>query len=165
MSEKIHLIPAQWKKNALIGEADYRAMYAQSIAKPDKFWGKQAKRLDWFKAPKKIKNSSYAFPKVSIKWFEDGILNVSYNCIDRHLKKRADRVAIVWEGDDPYYDKKITYRELHAHVCRFANVLKRNGVKKGDRVTIYMPMIPETAYAMLACTRDRKSTRLNSSHQ
>ena len=90
---------------------------------------------------------------VSIKWFEDGVLNVSHNCIDRHLKKRANQTAIIWEGDNPYDDKKITYAELHAHVCRFANVMKRNGVKKGDRVTIYMPMIPDTAYAMLACTR------------
>ena len=153
MSEKVYPVPAQWKKRAYVNDADYRKMYADSLKDPDRFWARQAKRLDWFKAPKKIKNSSYAFPKVSIKWFEDGILNVSYNCIDRHLKKRAGRVAIVWEGDDPYYDKKITYRELHAHVCRFANVLKRNRVKKGDRVTIYMPMIPETAYAMLACTR------------
>ena len=91
--------------------------------------------------------------KVSIKWFEDGQLNVSYNCIDRHLKKRGDQVAIIWEGDNPYDDRKVTYRELHAHVCRFANVLKKHGVRRGDRVTIYMPMIPEAAYAMLACTR------------
>jgi acetyl-CoA synthetase len=128
-------------------------MYAESVKSPDKFWAKQAKRLDWFKAPTKIKNTSFAYEKVSIKWFEDGILNVSYNCIDRHLKKRANQTAIIWEGDNPYDDKKITYGELHAHVCRMANVMKRHGVKKGDRVTIYMPMIPEAAYAMLACTR------------
>jgi acetyl-CoA synthetase len=153
MSEKVYPVPASWKKSALIDDAAYKKMYADSIKDPAKFWGKHAKRIDWFKAPKKIKNTSYAYPKVSIKWYEDGILNVSYNCIDRHLKKRGDQVAIIWEGDDPYYDKKITYKELHEHVCRFANVLKKNGVKKGDCVTIYLPMIPEAAYAMLACTR------------
>jgi acetyl-CoA synthetase len=153
MSEKVYPIPAQWKKKAFVDDASYRKMYAESVNSPEKFWGKHARRLDWFKPPGKVKNSSFAYPKVSIKWFEDGILNVSYNCIDRHLKKRADQVAIIWEGDDPYYDKKITYRELHEHVCRFANVLKKNGVKKGDRVTIYLPMIPEIAYAMLACAR------------
>ncbi len=153
MSEKIYPVSAAWKKNALVDDASYKKMYAESVKDPAKFWGKHAKRLDWFKAPKKIKNTSYEYPKVSIKWYEDGILNVSYNCIDRHLKKRGDQVAIVWEGDDPYYDKKITYNELHEHVCRFANVLKKNGVKKGDCVTIYLPMIPEAAYAMLACTR------------
>jgi len=153
MSEKVYPVPAQWKRRAHVDDAGYQKMYAESIRDPDKFWARQARRIDWIKAPKKIKNSSYAFPKVSIKWFEDGILNVSHNCIDRHLKKRADQTAIVWEGDDPYYDKKITYRELHEQVCRFANVLKKNGARKGDRITIYMPMIPETAYAMLACAR------------
>jgi acetyl-CoA synthetase len=148
-----HKVPSQWKKRAYVDDAAYKKMYADSIEHPDKFWGKQAKRLDWFKAPKKIRNVSFAYPKVSIKWFEDGITNVSVNCIDRHLKKRGDQTAIIWEGDDPYYDKKITYHELYDHVCRLANVLKNNGVRKGDRVTIYMPMIPETAYAMLACTR------------
>ncbi len=111
--------------------AAYKKMYADSVQDPDKFWAKQAKRLDWFKAPKKIKNTSFAYPNVSIKWFEDGILNVSYNCIDRHLKKRANQTAIIWEGDDPYYDKKITYRELHEHVCRFANVLKTQRRQEG----------------------------------
>jgi acetyl-CoA synthetase len=153
MSDKIYPVPGAWKKRALVDEKTYIAMYAESVKSPDKFWAKHAKRLDWFKAPKKIKNTSFAYDNVSIKWFEDGILNVSHNCIDRHLKKRANQVAIIWEGDNPYDDRKITYRELHEHVCRFANVLKRNGVKKGDRVTIYLPMIPEAAYAMLACTR------------
>jgi acetyl-CoA synthetase len=153
MSEKVYPVPAQWKKRALVSDAQYKTMYAESVAAPDKFWAKHAKRIDWFKAPKKIKNSSFAYDNVSIKWFEDGTLNVSVNCIDRHLKKRANQTAIIWEGDDPYYDKKITYRELYEHVCRFANVLKAHGVKKGDRVTIYMPMIPEASYAMLACTR------------
>jgi acetyl-CoA synthetase len=153
MSSKTYPVPASWKKRAFVDEAGYRAMYAESVKAPAKFWAKHAKRLDWFKAPSKIKNTSFAYDKVSIKWFEDGVLNVSYNCIDRHLKKRANQTAIIWEGDNPYDDKKITYAELHAQVCRFANVMKRNGVKKGDRVTIYMPMIPEAAYAMLACTR------------
>ena len=153
MSSKTYPVPASWKKRAFVDDAGYRAMYAESVKAPAKFWAKHAKRLDWFKAPTKIKNTSFAYDKVSIKWFEDGVLNVSYNCIDRHLKKRANQTAIIWEGDNPYDDKKITYAELHAQVCRFANVMKRNGVKKGDRVTIYMPMIPEAAYAMLACTR------------
>ncbi|MEP7173302.1 MAG: acetate--CoA ligase [Aestuariivirga sp.] len=153
MSSNTYPVPANWKKRAFVDDAGYKAMYAESVKAPDKFWAKHAKRLDWFKAPTKIKNTSFAYDKVSIKWFEDGVLNVSYNCIDRHLKKRANQTAIIWEGDNPYDDKKITYAELHAQVCRFANVMKRNGVKKGDRVTIYMPMIPEAAYAMLACTR------------
>ncbi|WP_119270510.1 acetate--CoA ligase [Taklimakanibacter deserti] len=153
MSDKIYPVPAAWKKRALINDAEYKKMYAESIKAPDKFWAKHAKRLDWFTAPKKIKNTSFARDNVSIKWFEDGALNVSVNCIDRHLKKRGNQTAIIWEGDDPYYDKKITYRELYEQVCRFANVLKAKGVKKGDCVTIYMPMIPEAAYAMLACTR------------
>jgi acetyl-CoA synthetase len=153
MSEKVYAVPAPWKKKAFVDDAGYKKMYAESVKDPAKFWGREAKRLDWFKLPKKIKNTSFETPDVAIKWYEDGLLNVSHNCIDRHLKKRAGQVAIIWEGDDPYYDKKITYRELHEHVCRFANVLKKNGVKRGDRVTIYLPMIPEAAYAMLACTR------------
>ncbi len=153
MSSKAYPVPASWKKRAFVDDAGYKVMYAESVKAPAKFWTKHAKRLDWFKTPTKIKNTSFAYDKVSIKWFEDGILNVSYNCIDRHLKKRSNQTAIIWEGDNPYDDKKITYAELHAQVCRFANVMKRNGVKKGDRVTIYMPMIPEAAYAMLACTR------------
>jgi acetyl-CoA synthetase len=131
----------------------YAEMYARSISDPDGFWREQAKRVDWIKAPTKIKNTSYAYPDISIKWFEDGVLNISANCIDRHLPERADQVAIIWEGDTPGTDTKITYRQLYENVCRFANVLKAEGVKKGDRVTIYMPMIPETAYAMLACAR------------
>ena len=153
MTSHTYPVPASWKKNALVDKAGYEKMYAESVKSPDKFWAKQAKRLDWFKAPTKIKNTSFDYDKVSIKWFEDGLLNVSYNCIDRHLKKRANQTAIIWEGDNPYDDKKITYAELYAHVCRFANVMKAHGVKKGDRVTLYMPMIPEAAYAMLACTR------------
>ena len=148
----VHRVQAAWKKNALIDNDTYLKWYADSVKNPDKFWGKHGKRLDWFKPYTKVKNASFK-GKVSIKWFEDGQLNVSYNCIDRHLKKRGDQVAIIWEGDNPYDDRKITYRELYEHVCRYANVLKKHGVKKGDRVTIYMPMIPEAAYAMFACTR------------
>jgi acetyl-CoA synthetase len=153
MDNKIHAVPAAWKKRAYMDDAGYKKAYAESVKDPSKFWAKHAKRIDWFKAPKKIKNTSFAYPNVSIKWYEDGITNVSMNCIDRHLKKRGNQTAIIWEGDNPYDDKKITYGELHEHVCRLANVLKKHGVKKGDRVTIYMPMIPEATYAMLACTR------------
>ncbi|MIL09724.1 acetate--CoA ligase, partial [Salmonella enterica subsp. enterica] len=149
---KVYKVQAAWKKRALIDNDTYLKWYDESIKNPDKFWGKHGKRIDWYKPYTKVKNASFK-GKVSIKWFEDGLTNVSYNCIDRHLKKRGDQVAIIWEGDNPYDDKKITYKELHEHVCRLANVMKKHGVKKGDRVTIYMPMIPETAYAMLACTR------------
>jgi acetyl-CoA synthetase len=153
MSDKIYAVPANWKKRAYVDDAAYKKMYADSVKDNSAFWLKQAKRIDWFKAPKKSKNVNYQIPNVSIKWYEDGVLNVSHNCIDRHLKKRGNQTAIIWEGDNPYDDRKITYRELHEHVCRLANVMKKHGVKKGDRVTIYMPMIPEAAYAMLACTR------------
>ncbi|ESZ40393.1 acetate--CoA ligase [Mesorhizobium sp. L2C066B000] len=153
MSEvKIHRVQPAWKKNALIDNDTYLKWHADSVKNPDKFWGKHGKRIDWFKPFSKVKNTSFE-GKVSIKWFEDGETNVSYNCIDRHLKKRGNQTAIIWEGDNPYDDKKITYNELYEHVCRLANVMKKHGVRKGDRVTIYMPMIPEAAYAMLACTR------------
>jgi acetyl-CoA synthetase len=153
MAEKIYQIPAEWTQRAFIDKAKYEAMYAASIKDPNAFWGEQAKRLDWIKPFTKVKNTSYDPANVSIKWFEDGVLNVAANCIDRHLATRGDQVAIIWEGDDPKDDKKITYNELHAEVCRMANVLKAHGVKKGDRVTIYLPMIPEATYAMLACAR------------
>ncbi|MBM2715887.1 acetate--CoA ligase [Mesorhizobium caraganae] len=153
MSEvHVHRVQPAWKKNALIDNDTYLTWYADSVKNPDKFWGKHGKRIDWFKPFSKVKNTSFD-GKVSIKWFEDGETNVSYNCIDRHLKKRGNQTAIIWEGDNPYDDKKVTYNELYEHVCRLANVMKKHGVKKGDRVTIYMPMIPEAAYAMLACTR------------
>ncbi|MER8899090.1 acetate--CoA ligase [Mesorhizobium sp. M0676] len=153
MSEvKIHRVQPAWKKNALIDNDTYLKWYNDSVKNPDKFWGKHGKRIDWFKPFSKVKNTSFE-GKVSIKWFEDGETNVSYNCIDRHLKKRGNQTAIIWEGDNPYDDKKVTYNELYEHVCRLANVMKKHGVRKGDRVTIYMPMIPEAAYAMLACTR------------
>ncbi|EJN05615.1 acetate--CoA ligase [Phyllobacterium sp. YR531] len=152
MSEKVYPVLASAKKNALIDNDTYLSWYKQSIKDPEKFWGKHGKRIDWFKPYTKVKNTSFT-GKVSIKWFEDGVTNVAYNCIDRHLKKRGDQVAIIWEGDNPYLDKKITYNELYDQVCRLANVMKKHGVKKGDRVTIYMPMIPEASYAMLACAR------------
>ena len=153
MSEKIYDVPAEWKKRAWLDDAKYLEMYGRSIKDPNAFWGEQAKRIHWYKAPTRIKNATFGPPDVSIKWFEDGTTNCAYNCVDRHLEKRGDQVAIIWEGDDPKDDKKITYKQLHAEVCRFANVLKERGVKKGDRVTIYLPMIPEAAYAMLACAR------------
>jgi len=153
MSEQVYEVPAEWKDRAFIDAAKYAAMYERSIKDPNAFWGEQAARIDWFKPFTKVKNTSYDPNHISIKWFEDGITNVAHNCIDRHLAKRGDQVAIIWEGDDPKVDRKITYRQLHAEVSRFANVLKARGAKKGDRVTIYLPMIPEAGYAMLACAR------------
>jgi acetyl-CoA synthetase len=145
-------VPPELARNAWIDDAKYRAMYEQSIADPDKFWGEQGKRLHWIKPYTKVKNTRFT-GDVSIKWYEDGTLNASYNCIDRHLATRADDTAILWEGDDPKDSRHVSYAELHENVCRLANVLTSVGVKKGDRVTIYLPMIPETAYAMLACAR------------
>ena len=153
MSETIYDVPAQWQNRAFADEARYNALYTRSIKDPNGFWAEEAKRIDWIKPFAKVKNISFDPHNVSIKWFEDGTLNAAYNCIDRHLAKRGDQVAILWEGDDPKHDKKITYKQLHAEVCRFANVLKARGVKKGDRVTVYLPMIPETAISMLACAR------------
>ncbi len=153
MSEKIYAVPAEWAARAHIDERKYNEMYKRSVENPTEFWGEAGKRLDWIKPYTKVNNTTFEPGKVSIKWYEDGILNVSANCIDRHLKTRADQVAIIWEGDDPTQDEKITYRQLHERVCKFANVMKANGVKKGDRVTIYLPMIPEAAYAMLASAR------------
>ena len=152
MSDKIYAVSPEWKKRAWLDEAKYKEMYAASIKDPEKFWGEQAKRIHWMKPFTKVKNTSFD-RDVSIKWFEDGKTNICYNAVDRHLDKRGDQVAIIWEGDEPTDDKKITYKELHAEVCRWANVLKKQGAKKGDRVTIYLPMIPEAAYAMLACAR------------
>jgi acetyl-CoA synthetase len=155
MSEgKVYKVPKRWKTKAFIDKDEYEKLYAKSVEAPDRFWGKQGKRIDWIKPYTRVKNTSFAYPDVSIKWFEDGSLNVSANCIDRHLKKRGDQIAILWEPDDPASaPRRITYRELHEQVCRFANVLKQHGVRRGDRVTIYLPMIPEAAYAMLACAR------------
>jgi acetyl-CoA synthetase len=141
-------------ESALIDDAMYRAMYEASIRDPETFWGEHGKRIDWIRPFSRVKNCSFAYPDISIEWFEDGTLNVSANCIDRHLKKRGDQVAIIWEPDDPSAEARhITYRELSREVNVFANVLKSMGVSRGDRVTIYLPMIPEAAYAMLACAR------------
>jgi acetyl-CoA synthetase len=145
-------VPEAFAKSAHCDAAKYQKMYRRSIEDPDGFWAEQAKRLDWVKFPTRIKDVDFK-DNARIRWFEDGVLNVSVNCIDRHLATRSDQIAILWEGDDPSVDRKVTYRELHRQVCKLANVLKNLGVKKGDRVTIYMPMIPETAYAMLACAR------------
>ncbi len=139
--------------SAHIDAAKYAEMYKRSIDDPESFWAEHGKRVDWIKPFTKVKNVSYDKDNLSIKWFEDGTLNVSANCIDRHLKDKANQIAIVWEGDDPKDDKKITYQELHDETCRLANAMKARGVQKGDRVCIYMPMIPEAAYAMLACAR------------
>jgi acetyl-CoA synthetase len=144
---------AEAKARTWVTADQYREMYQRSVSDPDGFWAEQAKRLEWSKAPSKIKNTSFVYPDISIKWYEDGELNVSANCLDRHLATRGDQTAIIWEGDVPGTDGKVSYRELHAMVCRYANVLKAQGVKKGDRVTIYMPMVIDTAVAMLACTR------------
>ena len=152
MSAEVHRVLPAAKKRALIDNDTYLKWDKQSVKNPEKFWGKHGKRIDWFKPYTKVKNTNFS-GKVSIKWYEDGVTNVAYNCIDRHLKKRGDQTAIIWEGDNPFDDKKITYNELYDKVCRLANVMKSNGVKKGDRVTLYMPMIPEAAYAMLACAR------------
>ena len=153
MSDKVYNVPAEWASRAFIDNEKYLAMYKRSVEDPNGFWGEVGKRIDWIKPYTRVKNTSYDPHNVSIKWYEDGTLNVCANCIDRHLKNRADQVAIIWEGDDPTMDEKITYRQLHERVCKFANVLKANGVKKGDRVTVYLPMIPEAAYAILACAR------------
>jgi acetyl-CoA synthetase len=153
MSDKIYDVPAEWQKRAFVGDAKYKEMYDRSIKDPNGFWAEHAKRVDWIKPFSKVKNTTYDPHNVSIKWFEDGTLNACYNCVDRHLAKRGDQTAILWEGDDPKDDKKLTYKQLHAEVSRFANVLKARGVKKGDRVTIYMPMIPEAAVSILACAR------------
>lgn len=152
MSEKLYDIKPEIAKNALIDQETYQKWYEQSINDPETFWGEHGKRIDWFKPFTKVKEVSYD-GEISIKWYSDGVTNVAYNCIDRHLKDKADKVAIIWEGDNPYFDKKITYRQLHEEVCRLANVLKSYGLKKGDRVTIYLPMIPEAVYSMLACAR------------
>jgi acetyl-CoA synthetase len=155
MANEVFPVPASWAKSAYCDNDKYLKMYEQSVSDPEGFWGEQAKRLDWFQPWTKVKDVNFSRNKgkVHIKWFENGKLNVSYNCLDRQLAKRGDQVAIIWEGDDPKDSKTYTYRQLHEEVCRCANVLKSLGLGKGDRVTIYLPMIPELAIAMLACTR------------
>ncbi|MFL5155951.1 MAG: acetate--CoA ligase [Microvirga sp.] len=157
MQEKLYPVSPEWARRAHIDGPQYEAMYAASVQDPEGFWYEQGGRIDWFRPFTKVKNTSFGGPgtsgEVFIRWFEDGVTNVAYNCIDRHLERRGDQVAIIWEGDDPSESKKITYRELHREVCRMANVLRNRGVGRGDTVTIYLPMIPEAAYAMLACAR------------
>ena len=138
---------------ALIADSEYQTMYAESLADNDAFWAKHGKRIDWIKPYTEISDVSYDAADLHIRWFSDGTLNAAANCLDRHLEERGDQTAIIWEGDDPADSRHITYAELHAEVCKFANVLKAEGAKKGDRITIYMPMIPEAAVAMLACVR------------
>mgnify|MGYP001815372593 CR=1 FL=1 len=152
MSE-IYPVSAETKARALIDESGYEEMYRQSVEDSEAFWAEQAGRLDWIKPFTQVKDVSFAKDDLHIRWFHDGTLNVCYNCVDRHLEAKGDDVAIIWEGDDPSRDLKITYRELHERVCKFANALQALGAKKGDRITIYMPMIPEAAISMLACAR------------
>ncbi len=153
MSEKIYPVSGEWKARAFVDDAKYNEMYRRSVDDPNGFWAEHGKRIDWIKPFTKVKNTSYDPHNISIKWFEDGTTNVSMNCIDRHLASRGDQVAIIWEGDNPAESEHITYKQLHDRVSRLANVLKSRGVQKGDTVTIYLPMIPEAAYAMLACAR------------
>ena len=154
MSEdQIFEVPRPIADKALVNDAQYQNMYARSLEDADGFWAEHGRRIDWIKPYTKVKNTHYGKDDVSIKWYEDGTLNACVNCVDRHVETRGDQVAIIWEGDEPDQDAKITYRQLHEEVCKFANVLKAQGIKKGDRVTIYMPMIAEATYAMLACAR------------
>jgi acetyl-CoA synthetase len=146
-------VPANFASTALVSATTYDELYRRSINDPNGFWGEAAQRLTWAKPFTKVKNTSYDPHNVAIRWFEDGALNVAYNCVDRHAERTPDTVAILWEGDDPNESRAITYAELKCEVCRFANVLTAKGAKKGDRITIYMPMIPEAAFAMLACAR------------
>ncbi|MBD0864662.1 MAG: AMP-binding protein, partial [Rhodobacteraceae bacterium] len=147
--------PAQALADAAhVNAAKYDEMYAASITDPDTFWAEHGKRIDWIKSYTRVKDVDYTFGRVKIEWFADGTLNVAANCVDRHLATRGDQTAIIWEADDPAIpSKRITYAELHRNVCKMANVLKEMGIAKGDRVVIYLPMIPEAAYAMLACAR------------
>ncbi|MEO1039678.1 MAG: acetate--CoA ligase [Pseudomonadota bacterium] len=146
-------VPDGYAEHGALDAAGYAEAYKRSVEDPDSFWREELQRLSWFKTPEKLDDVSWDPDDLRISWFEDGVLNVSYNCIDRHLPERANDVAIIWEGDNPGFHHSITYAQLHNHVCRFANELKKIGVRKGDRVTIYMPMIAEAAYAMLACSR------------
>ncbi|TPW27280.1 acetate--CoA ligase [Pararhizobium mangrovi] len=152
MSAKLHPVPEDAKRRALVDNETYLAWYERSVMDPEGFWREHGQRIDWFTPFTKVKNATFS-GDVSIRWFEDGTTNAAYNCIDRHLEKRGDQAAIIFEGDEPDTARTITYRALHEEVCRLANVMKARGVAKGDRVTIYMPMVPEAAYAMLACAR------------
>ncbi len=151
--EHIYPVPEAIAKEAWCNNDQYLEMYKQSVEDSEGFWAEQGKRIDWIKPYTQIRDINFNVPDVHIKWFQDGTLNASANCLDRHLATRGDQTAIIWEGDDPSVSKAITYRELHQQVCKFANVLKSLGIKKGDRVTLYLPMIPELAITMLACAR------------
>ncbi len=153
MMHHTYAVPDAFKKRALIGPERYKDMYARSLADPDAFWGEHGQRIDWFEPYTRVKNTSFGPGAVAVEWFGDGVTNACHNCVDRHLAERGEKAAIIWEGDDPKDVRRITYRDLHREVCRFANVLKALGVGRGDTVTIYMPMIPEAAFAMLACAR------------
>ncbi len=154
MSQTVYPVPAEWAANALVDEAGYREMHRRSLDDPEGFWAEEAKRIDWITPFTRVKETSFDEADFGIRWFGDGALNLSANCLDRHLEARGDQVAILWEPDSPDEpERRITYRQLHADVCRFANLLKSRGVGKGDRVTIYLPMVPEAAVAMLACSR------------
>ena len=150
--EIVHQVPDLIKKNALLSNEEYEKLYKESLDHSEVFWSKQANEyLDWISPWEKVSESDLT--KGEVSWFIRGKINASENCIDRHLEKKSAQIAIIWEGDDPSISKSITYQELYESVCRFANALKGRGIKKGDRVCIYMPMIPEAAYAMLACAR------------
>ena len=153
MSQELFPVPHEWAQKALIDAERYEQMTARAEQDPDGFWRDIAARLDWITPPTQVQDVSFHEADFGIRWFWDGVLNVSANCLDRHLPARADDPAIIWEADDPGETRTVTYGELHEEVCRMANVLKAQGVRKGDRVTIYMPMIPETPAAMLACAR------------
>src|SRR3569832_345638 len=149
--DKTYAVPANWQKRALVDDAKYKEMYARSVKDPNGFWAEHAKRVDWIKPFSKVKNTSFDPHNVSIKWFEDGTLNACYNCDDRHVAKRGDQTALIWEGDDPKDAKTVTYRQLLAEVSRFANVLKKQGVKKGDRVTIFLLLFFVVVFVFFAC--------------
>lgn len=153
MQQNVYRVPAEAKSRAHIDNDGYLEMYQKSVDDPEGFWREQGQRIDWFSPYSKVKNTSFKPGNITIKWFEDGTLNACYNCVDRHLAERGDKTAIIWEGDDPSVSEEISYKQLHVEVSRFANGLKKLGVTKGDRVAIYMPMVPEAAYAMLACAR------------
>jgi len=150
---KVYEVPQKTLERTLLDSAGYEAMYRESMSDNEGFWAEQAKRIDWIRPFTTVKDVSFARDDLHIRWYHDGTLNVCYNCVDRHLEAKGDDVAIIWEGDDPAVSTKISYRELHRRVCRFANSLKAIGAKRGDRITIYMPMIPDAAIAMLACAR------------
>ncbi|MGQ0428639.1 MAG: AMP-binding protein, partial [Gammaproteobacteria bacterium] len=148
-----HPVPEAFAAQANVKAADYQALYRESVEDPAGFWAQIAKRIEWMRFPQKIKDTSFDPDDFRVRWFEDGELNVSVNCLDRQLEKRGDKTALLFEGDDPAVSRKVSYRELYEQVCRLGNALRAMGVRKGDRVTIYMPMIPEAAVTMLACAR------------